>query len=63
MTKEKIKHRGFASMSPEKVREIASKGGKVAQALGTAHKWTSEEAKIAGSKGGTATKKARKNGQ
>jgi general stress protein YciG len=44
--------RGFASMSPEKKREIASKGGKAAHQLGTAHKWTSEEARIAGQKGG-----------
>ncbi|MGZ3609176.1 MAG: KGG domain-containing protein, partial [Ktedonobacteraceae bacterium] len=34
--------RGFASMSSEKKREIASKGGKAAHAQGTAHKWTSE---------------------
>ena len=47
--------RGFASMSSEKKREIASKGGKAAHALGTAHKWTSEEAQAAGRKGGKAT--------
>ena len=29
--------RGFASMSPEKKREIASKGGKAAHQMGTAH--------------------------
>lgn len=39
-------------MSPEKQREIASKGGKAAQAKGAAHKFTSEEARIAGAKGG-----------
>jgi len=45
--------RGFASMSPEKQREISSRGGKAAHAAGTAHKWTSEEAREAGRKGGT----------
>ena len=44
--------RGFASMSPEKQRAIASKGGKAAHEKGTAHKFSSEEARIAGRKGG-----------
>ncbi|HEY8549831.1 MAG TPA: KGG domain-containing protein [Vicinamibacterales bacterium] len=44
--------RGFASMSPEKQREIASKGGRAAHLKGTAHEWTSEEARSAGRKGG-----------
>jgi general stress protein YciG len=44
--------RGFASMSPEKQREIASKGGRAAHSKGTAHEWTSEEARSAGRKGG-----------
>src|SRR5262245_17052464 len=44
--------RGFASMSPEKQREIASKGGKAAHAKGTAHEFTPEEARAAGRKGG-----------
>ena len=47
--------RGFASMSPEKQREIASKGGKAAHQKGTAHEWTSEEAREAGRKGGMAS--------
>jgi general stress protein YciG len=47
--------RGLASMSPEKVREIASKGGKAAWKKGTAHRWTSQEAKAAGEKGGNAS--------
>ena len=46
--------RGFASMSPEKQREIASKGGKAAHQKGTAHEWTREEARLAGRKGGEA---------
>jgi len=44
--------RGFASMDGEKQRLIASKGGKAAHAKGTAHEWSSEEARAAGRKGG-----------
>lgn len=44
--------RGFASMSPEKQREIASKGGRAAHEKGTAHEWTPDEARMAGRKGG-----------
>jgi general stress protein YciG len=44
--------RGFASMSPEKQREIASKGGRAAHRKGTAHEWSSDEARAAGRKGG-----------
>jgi uncharacterized protein len=51
-TSERKERRGFASMSPEKQREIASKGGRAAHAKGTAHEWTSEEARSAGRKGG-----------
>jgi general stress protein YciG len=43
---------GFASMDEEKQREIASKGGKAAHAKGTAHEFSSEEAREAGRKGG-----------
>ena len=53
--------RGFASMSSEKKREIASKGGKAAHAQGTAHKWTSEEAQAAGRKGGSISRRRPKN--
>ena len=42
-------NRGFASMDPEKQREIASQGGKAAHASGNAHEFTSEEARRAGS--------------
>ena len=45
-------NRGFASMTKEKQRAIASKGGKGAHARGTAHKWTSSEASEAGKLGG-----------
>ena len=47
--------RGFASMDRQKQREIASKGGKAAHQKGTAHEWTSEEARDAGRKGGIAS--------
>lgn len=47
--------RGFASMDRNKQREIASKGGKAAHQKGTAHEWTSEEAREAGRKGGMAS--------
>ena len=41
------RRRGFATMSPEKQREIASKGGRAAHEQGTAHEWTAEEARSA----------------
>ena len=52
--------RGFASMDRVKQREIASKGGKAAHQKGTAHEWTSEEAREAGRKGGMASHRRRK---
>lgn len=51
--------RGFASMDPERQREIASLGGRRAHELGTAHKWTKEEAAAAGRKGGIVTQGGR----
>lgn len=51
--------RGFASMSPERQRAIASKGGKVAHSKGTAHEWTADEARAAGRKGGEAVSRDR----
>ncbi len=47
--------RGFASMDVSRQREIASKGGRAAHQKGTAHEWTSEEAREAGRKGGMAS--------
>jgi uncharacterized protein len=44
--------RGFASMDPSRQRAIASRGGKAAHEKGTAHEWTSDEAREAGRKGG-----------
>lgn len=43
------KNRGFASMDPARQREIASEGGKAAHQKGTAHEFTSDEARRAGS--------------
>lgn len=45
--------RGFAAMDKDQQRAIASKGGRMAHAYGTAHQWTPEEARIVGKKGGT----------
>src|ERR1035437_2876710 len=51
--------RGFSSMDPQKQKEIASKGGKAARQKGTAHEFTSEEARVAGKKGGAARRERR----
>ncbi|MBD1940468.1 KGG domain-containing protein [Microcoleus sp. FACHB-68] len=51
--------RGFASMDEDKQREIASKGGHAAHEKGTAHEFSSEEAREAGRKGGEAVSKNR----
>lgn len=44
--------RGFAAMSPERQKQIASEGGRAAHRLGVAHEWNSDEARQAGRKGG-----------
>ncbi|MDO8684876.1 MAG: KGG domain-containing protein [Armatimonadota bacterium] len=49
------RQRGFASMDRNKQREIARKGGMAAHEKGTAHEWTSDEARLAGRKGGEAS--------
>jgi general stress protein YciG len=54
--------RGFASMDEDKQREIASKGGKAAHEKGTAHEFTSAEAREAGRKGGEASHGGRSSG-
>jgi len=45
---------GFAAMAPAKVRELARKGGIAAHSAGSAHEFSSEEARAAGRKGGLA---------
>ena len=51
--------RGFASMDPARQREIASKGGRAAHEKGTAHEWSSDEARNAGRKGGVTVSRDR----
>jgi len=46
--------KGFAAISPERRQAIASLGGKAAHAKGTAHRFTKEEARVAGKKGAAA---------
>jgi general stress protein YciG len=60
-TKTGRSNRGFASMDPQRQREIASEGGKAAHEKGTAHEFTSEEARAAGRKGGQARSQNRMN--
>ena len=59
MNTNRKERRGFASMSPEKQREIASKGGRAAHEKGTAHEWTADEARTAGRKGGQVSRGGR----
>ncbi|QKG58141.1 hypothetical protein GKZ68_16815 [Hymenobacter sp. BRD128] len=49
--------RGFASMDPAEQRRIASEGGKASHASGQGHKWTAEEARAAGRKGGLTSRR------
>lgn len=53
--------RGFASMDEARQREIASLGGRAAHQKGTAHEFTSEEAREAGRKGGRANSRGTTN--
>ena len=54
------KPRGFAAMDRKLVSEIARKGGKAAHTAGTAHEFSSDEAREAGRKGGRATHEKRR---
>ncbi|HXX66769.1 MAG TPA: KGG domain-containing protein [Polyangiaceae bacterium] len=47
--------RGFAAIDRKLLGEIARKGGRAAHSAGTAHEFTSEEARVAGRKGGLAS--------
>ena len=53
------KPRGFALMAPEAHREIARLGGRAAHARGVAHKFSVDEAREAGRKGGLAVSQDR----
>jgi general stress protein YciG len=46
------RRRGFASMDPALQRRLAVEGGKASHVSGRGHKWTAEEAREAGRKGG-----------
>jgi general stress protein YciG len=59
VNEQRKERRGFASMSSDKQREIASKGGRAAHQKGTAHEWSSDEAREAGRKGGMASRGGR----
>jgi uncharacterized protein len=54
--KEKTK-RGFASMSSDRQRQIASQGGKTAHQQGVAHEWSKEEARQAARKAATSQRR------
>jgi len=47
---------GLAALSPEKRREIAAMGGRASQQSGKAYCWDSESARVAGRKGGKASR-------
>jgi general stress protein YciG len=46
-------------MDPERQKEIASRGGRAAHEKGTAHEWSSDEARHAGRKGGVTVSRDR----
>ena len=52
--------RGFAAMSPETQRRIASEGGKASHASGRGHRFTADEARDAGRKGGLVSRRPAK---
>lgn len=49
--------KGFQALDPARLRAIGSSGGHAAHKGGRAHRWTSEEARVAGRKGGLARRK------
>ena len=55
-----FRKRGFALLSPEARKAVSRSGGIAAHSVGTAHTWTSDEARAAGSKGGKTTHERRK---
>jgi general stress protein YciG len=56
----KVAPRGFAAMDERRRREVASLGGRIAHARGRAHRFTPEEARKAGQKGGSQISRNRK---
>lgn len=59
MPQEKGEGRGFAGMDEQRRREVARMGGRAAHQKGTAHEFSSEEAREAGRKGGRAVSQNR----
>ena len=55
--------RGFALLTVEQRKAIASKGGRSCFEQGKSRQWTKEEAVAAGRKGGIASRVSRKAGQ
>lgn len=51
--------RGFAAMDPQRQREVSSAGGRAAHEGGRAHRFSTEEARAAGRKGGSAVSQDR----
>lgn len=51
--------KGFASMDPERRREVARRGGQTTHRLGKAHQFTPEQARAAGKKGGRSVSRDR----
>lgn len=47
------KPRGFAAMTPERLREVARSGGAAAKAAGSLHRFTAEQVARGGSAGGS----------
>ena len=52
--------RGFAAMSPEQQRRIASEGGRASHQSGRGHRFSPEEAREAGRKGGQISRRGKK---
>jgi general stress protein YciG len=50
--------RGFAAMSAETQRRIASQGGKASHASGRGHRFSADEARDAGRKGGLISRRS-----
>ena len=62
-TTKRTANRGFAAMDPAKQKQIAQQGGRAAHKQGVAHRWTSEEARLAGRKGGQNGKRTGKSAE
>ena len=52
--------RGFAAMSPEQQRRIASEGGRASHESGRGHRFSTEEARAAGRKGGQISRRGKR---